>query len=89
MLSSMLRGDVRDVVFATRPFPIWFRAGGKAKMTTLLRILEEDRLLPRSSTARSALPERRLHQDRRHTEKETSLDRPRSAGSTATGDPDH
>ncbi|KAF9004845.1 hypothetical protein BDZ89DRAFT_1080410 [Hymenopellis radicata] len=27
-------------------------------MTTLLRILEEDRLLPRSSTARSAFPER-------------------------------
>ncbi|KAF8994365.1 hypothetical protein BDZ89DRAFT_1150128 [Hymenopellis radicata] len=58
MLSSTLRGDVRDVVFATRPFPIWFRAGGKAKMTTLLRILEEDRLLPCSSTAHSALPER-------------------------------
>ncbi|KAF9020143.1 hypothetical protein BDZ89DRAFT_280255 [Hymenopellis radicata] len=44
--------DVRDVVFATRPCPIWLRAGGKGPMIRLLPILEGDRLLPRPSTPR-------------------------------------
>ena len=33
---------------------IWLRAGRKSPMTTLLPILEDDRLLPRPSTPRSA-----------------------------------
>ncbi|KAF8990888.1 hypothetical protein BDZ89DRAFT_1151770 [Hymenopellis radicata] len=33
-----IAGAARDVVFATRPFPIWLRAGGKATTTRLRRI---------------------------------------------------